>query len=112
MVVAAQPAFWPRTVTSRRPALRARTASLVLPLWSVVRRPVVVTPSPLIIRRAPATPRLPRRTAPTRFVLRGRGTVWRLSDTRRQPFGLGAVAPGAVLLLPEPMAMCVGASAT
>src|SRR6188472_557633 len=101
MVVAEQPAFWPRTVTWRRPALRARTESLVLPLRSVVRRPVVVTPLPLTTRRAPATRLLPLRTVATSFVLRRIGIVWRFSDTRRQLVRGGAVAPGAVLLLTE-----------
>src|SRR6476619_5575524 len=111
MVDAEQAAVWPRTVTFRRPALRARTEIFVLPLRSV-RGAVAVAPLPRTMTRTPATRCPLRRTVAPSFVLRRRGIVLRLRLTRRQPLGWLLVAPGVAPPVPPPSAMWVGVSST
>src|SRR5512132_2726261 len=107
-VGAGQLAFWPRTRTVRRPRLRARTTILAVPFLLVLAP--TSTPSPRITRRTPATRFFERRTVATTSARRWTGTVWRLSVTRRQPFGVVETPAGllpvvVVELLPPPMVL-------
>src|SRR6478736_2468319 len=109
MVDVEQGAFWPRTMTFRRPAVRARTEIFVLPLRSV-RGAVAVTPLPRTMTRTPATRCPLRRTVAPSLVLRSRGIVRRLRLIRRHPLGWLLVAPGVAPPLPPPRAIWVGVS--